>query len=112
MRAGLPENITYDETSQTVYLGTGTFGPVPERVWTYDVGGMKVVKHWFDYRKTNPGGKKSAPWTTFMYRTGRSIGFANSTNSSPRYAGSVSSNPNKPYCSTASWMGPPSAEPS
>ena len=61
MRAGLPENITYDETSQTVYLGTGTFGPVPERVWTYDVGGMKVVKHWFDYRKTNPGGKKSTP---------------------------------------------------
>jgi len=58
---GLPEKITYDKAAQTIYLGGGSFSPVTERVWNYDVGGMKVVKHWFDYRKANPSGKKSSP---------------------------------------------------
>jgi len=59
--AMLPERITYDGVGQTIYLGNGSFGPVTERVWTYDVGGMKIIKHWFDSRKANPGGRKSSP---------------------------------------------------
>jgi hypothetical protein len=59
--AGLPEKITYDDATQTIHLGNGGFGPVPERVWNYDVGGMKIIKHWFDYRKANPSGRRSSP---------------------------------------------------
>ena len=57
----LPTRITYDDANQTIHVGNGTFGPVTERVWTYDVGGMKIIKHWFDYRKANPGGRRSSP---------------------------------------------------
>jgi predicted helicase len=56
----LPETITYDKASETIRIGNGSFGPVPERVWTYDVGGMKIIQHWFDYRKANPGGRRSS----------------------------------------------------
>ena len=59
--AVLPERITYDGAGQTIYLGNGSFGPVTGRVWTYDVRGMKIIKHWFDSRKANPGGRKSSP---------------------------------------------------
>ena len=59
--AGVPEEITYDHASQTIHLGSGSFGPVTERVWTYDVGGMKIVKHWFAYRKAEPSGRRSSP---------------------------------------------------
>jgi hypothetical protein len=59
--ARLPERITYDQASQTIQLGNGSFGPVTERVWTYDVGGMKIIKHWFDYTKAEPSGRRSSP---------------------------------------------------
>ena len=52
---------TYDAESQLIRIGDGSFGPVPARVWGYDVGGMKTIKHWFDYRKANPAGRKSSP---------------------------------------------------
>ena len=58
--SALPEEISYDEASQTIRLGEGTSGPVPERVWAYDVGGMKIIQHWFDYRKARPGGRRSS----------------------------------------------------
>jgi len=57
----MPETIQYDSTKQELNLGPAVFGPVPERVWLYDVGGMQVVKKWFSYRKAKPGGKKTSP---------------------------------------------------
>ena len=57
----LPERITYDNASQTIHIGNGSFGPATEQVWAYDVGGMKVIKHWFDSRKARPGGRRSSP---------------------------------------------------
>lgn len=57
----LPTSLTYDAELQLIKIGGGSFGPVPERVWEYDVGGMKVVKHWFDYRKADPAGRKTSP---------------------------------------------------
>jgi hypothetical protein len=57
----MPETIQYHSTKQELHLGPAVFGPVPERVWLYDVGGMQVVKKWFGYRKTKPGGKKTSP---------------------------------------------------
>jgi hypothetical protein len=61
IRDKLPSSITYEADSQQILIGGGSFGPVPVRVWEYDVGGMKVIKHWFDYRKARPAGKKTSP---------------------------------------------------
>ena len=58
--SSLPENMSYEADNQIIRVGSGTFGVVPERVWSYDVGGMITVKHWLDYRKANPGGKKTS----------------------------------------------------
>jgi hypothetical protein len=33
---------------------------VPEAVVRYEVSGMKVLKHWFDYRKKNPTAKRTS----------------------------------------------------
>jgi len=57
----MPETIEYDSPTRELHLGPATFGPVPERVWLYDVGGMPVVRRWFSYRKAKPGGKKTSP---------------------------------------------------
>jgi hypothetical protein len=55
----LPASISHK--GETLHVGDGTFAPVPESVWSYDVGGMQVVKKWFSYRKANPGGRVSSP---------------------------------------------------
>lgn len=57
----MPETIQYNPVTQELHVGSAAFGPVPERVWLYDVGGMQVVKKWFSYRKAKPGGKKTSP---------------------------------------------------
>jgi hypothetical protein len=55
---GMPESIEYDACNQVLRVGSGELQPVPPRVWEYDVGGMRVVRHWFDYRCSNPRHKK------------------------------------------------------
>ncbi|WP_308122332.1 type ISP restriction/modification enzyme [Streptomyces sp. WAC04114] len=57
----LPETLAYDEDRQTIVMGDGEFGPVPRQVWDYEVGGHNVIKSWFDYRKKEPGGRRSSP---------------------------------------------------
>jgi len=57
----MPEQIGYDASTQTIQIGEGSFGPVPEKVWNYDVGGMRVIKHWFDYRKAHHSGRRTSP---------------------------------------------------
>jgi Type ISP C-terminal specificity domain/N-6 DNA Methylase len=57
----LPEMITYEEATQRLHVGAGTFGPVTPRMWEYEVSGMNVIRHWFGYRKANPSGKKTSP---------------------------------------------------
>ncbi|MFG2885158.1 type ISP restriction/modification enzyme [Streptomyces sp. NPDC048297] len=58
---GLPDRIRYDAASRTLHVGQGTFAPVPEPVWMYDVGGMAVLNKWFGYRKASPTSKKTSP---------------------------------------------------
>lgn len=60
----LPTTLSYDEESRTVFLGDGQWGPVDPRVFAYEVGGRRVVKSWFDYRKKEPGGRRSSPLDT------------------------------------------------
>lgn len=57
----IPKQMRYDAETQTLHVGEGTFAPVPEAVWTYDVGGMRVVNKWFGYRKASPTSKKTSP---------------------------------------------------
>ncbi|MGY1972970.1 type ISP restriction/modification enzyme [Nocardia gipuzkoensis] len=58
---GMPDSIFYTRDTETLHVGIGRITPVPARVWNYEVGGMKVVKHWFDYRKKVPSGKRTSP---------------------------------------------------
>lgn len=57
----LPETLSYDADCQAVVVGDGEFGPVTRQVWDYAVGGRNVIKSWFDYRKKEPGGRRSSP---------------------------------------------------
>lgn len=58
---GLPDRLRYDSDAQTLHVGEGTFATVPEAVWAYDVGGMRIVNKWFGYRKASPSSKKTSP---------------------------------------------------
>lgn len=57
----MPDAISYDEDRQVVVMGDGEFGPVRRLVWEYAVGGRNVVKSWFNYRKKDPGGRRTSP---------------------------------------------------
>ncbi len=57
----IPDALMYDPGTRTLYVGDGSFAPVPEAVWCYDVGGMKIVSKWFGYRKSKPTSKRTSP---------------------------------------------------
>ncbi|MFF2024628.1 DNA/RNA helicase domain-containing protein [Streptomyces sp. NPDC058171] len=57
----VPGEMRYDADTQTLHVGHGAFGPVPAEVWSYDVGGMNVLKKWFGYRKARPDNRKASP---------------------------------------------------
>jgi hypothetical protein len=57
----VPDRLGYDAPTQTLRLGDGSFAPVPDAVWHYDVGGMKIVSKWFGYRKAAPTSKRTSP---------------------------------------------------
>lgn len=56
---GVPDVVTYYAESRVIRVGDGAIGPVEPAVWNYDVGGMRVVRHWFDYRSRKPLYKKN-----------------------------------------------------
>ena len=53
---GMPAELSYNQDSGTLEVGTGRFGPVAKEVVEYEVGGVNVLKQWFGYRKQNPNG--------------------------------------------------------
>ena len=57
----MPEKYHYDPDTQLLTVGTGTFGPVSEAVWSFEVSGLKVVGSWLGYRMKNRKGRKSSP---------------------------------------------------
>ncbi|MGV9427247.1 type ISP restriction/modification enzyme [Streptomyces sp. NPDC003656] len=59
--ATLPEKLRYDAETETLYVGEGAFSPVPGAVWSFDVGGMPVIRKWFGYRKASPNSKRTSP---------------------------------------------------
>ncbi|MFT7841111.1 type ISP restriction/modification enzyme [Saccharothrix sp. BKS2] len=57
----MPDRMTYDEDTRTLHVGSGSVAPVAPEVWNYEVAGMRVLKHWFGYRKKNPSGNRKSP---------------------------------------------------
>ncbi|WP_405900806.1 DNA methyltransferase [Streptomyces sp. NBC_00727] len=57
----VPNAMSYDPETETLHVGEGTFAPVPEAVWAYHVGGMRILNKWFGYRKAKPTSKKTSP---------------------------------------------------
>jgi hypothetical protein len=57
----MPTAVRYDAERAVVILGDGEFGPVREEAWDYSVGGKNVIRSWVNYRKAEPGGKKTSP---------------------------------------------------
>lgn len=43
--------------------------PVAPEVWNYEVAGMRVLKHWFGYRKKNPSGNRKSPLDDIVLTT-------------------------------------------
>lgn len=57
----VPNAMRYEPETETLHVGEGTFAPVPEAVWAYHVGGMRIVNKWFGYRKAKPTSKRTSP---------------------------------------------------
>ncbi len=58
---GYPESFRYNDTTQTLHVGTGEFSPVIPEVYGFEVSGLKVVQSWLKYRMRKGAGKKSSP---------------------------------------------------
>ena len=56
-----PNDFSYDPEQQLIIIGTGSFGPVSQEVWDFEVSGLKVVRSWLGYRMANRKGRKSSP---------------------------------------------------
>jgi hypothetical protein len=54
----MPDRIDYDDASNALLIGAGRIAPVTAAAWNYHVSNMRVVKHWFDYRKKTPSGNR------------------------------------------------------
>ena len=57
----VPDALRYDEEKHTLHVGPGVFSGVPPEVWDYEVGGMRIVRKWFGYRKASPTSRKTSP---------------------------------------------------
>ena len=58
---GMPDSFDYDPESETLTVGTGTFAPVSQQVWDFEVSGLRVLRSWLGYRMMNRKGRKSSP---------------------------------------------------
>ncbi|MEU2264579.1 type ISP restriction/modification enzyme [Streptomyces sp. NPDC019645] len=57
----VPDTLHYNEDKRTLHVGPGAFSAVPPEVWNYEVGGMRIVRKWFGYRKASPTSRKTSP---------------------------------------------------
>lgn len=58
---GYPNNFHWDEATETLHVGEGTFAPVSKAVWEFEISGLRPVKSWLGYRMREPSGRKSSP---------------------------------------------------
>jgi hypothetical protein len=53
----MPTGFNYQESDQTLIIGTGQIAPVHQSVMDFTTSGMNVFRKWFNYRKQNPSGR-------------------------------------------------------
>lgn len=55
----MPDDVSYDEATETLHVGAGQIRPVRPGVWHYTTGGgpPSVVKKWVGYRMRRPRGR-------------------------------------------------------
>jgi hypothetical protein len=53
----MPTGFNYQESDQTLIIGTGRIAPVHQGVMDFTTSGMNVFRKWFNYRKQNPSGR-------------------------------------------------------
>ncbi|HEX4393813.1 MAG TPA: type ISP restriction/modification enzyme [Mycobacterium sp.] len=58
---GMPARMRYAKGTRTLHIGEGEITPVAPEVVAYQVSGMSVVEHWFNYRRKNPSGNRKWP---------------------------------------------------
>ncbi|MXW94322.1 MAG: hypothetical protein F4110_12945 [Acidimicrobiaceae bacterium] len=58
---GMPDDFDYDSESETLTVGTGTFAPVSQEAWDFEVSGLRVLRSWLGYRMKTRKGRKSSP---------------------------------------------------
>jgi hypothetical protein len=58
---GYPNDFDWDEATETLHVGEGTFAPISRAVWEFEVSGLHPVKSWLGYRMREPAGRKSSP---------------------------------------------------
>lgn len=66
---GLPDTLTYDESSETVSMGDGSWGPVPREVVDYEIGMRNVLENWFNYRRASSTNRETSPLDEIMPTT-------------------------------------------
>jgi hypothetical protein len=61
----MPDQLSYDESTNRLLVGEGWIENVPLSVWRYEVSGKQVLVQWFSYRRKNrerpPMGDKRPP---------------------------------------------------
>ena len=59
----LPSRMEYRPLDKSLVIGWdefGRIGPVSTGAAEYQISGMRVISHWFDYRKRDPAGRRGA----------------------------------------------------
>ncbi|MGW7368443.1 type ISP restriction/modification enzyme [Streptomyces sp. NPDC054841] len=49
-----PGTLSYDREEEALFLDEGRIAPVPPEAWEFQVGGVRVLEHWFERRTTEP----------------------------------------------------------
>lgn len=55
-----PEGHWYEEETETLHVGEGTFGPVSRAVREFSISGFDVIGSWLDYRMKEGAGRRSS----------------------------------------------------
>lgn len=55
-----PERHRYDEETETLHVGDGTFAPVSTAVRSFSISGLDVIGSWLDYRMKDGAGRRSS----------------------------------------------------
>ena len=55
-----PERHWYDEETETLHVGEGTFAPVSKGVRGFSISGLDVIGSWLDYRMKEGAGRRSS----------------------------------------------------